>query len=284
MNKPQTYDEALKWAFSYIKGRDVTSEDVEFVIRQSHGWSAAHLLSSKRESIGQDAWNTFQKQVELLSYGVPAQYVVRKAPFYGRVFKVDERVLIPEYETEELVDQVLQRFPQNRPKTVLDIGTGSGVIGITLKLERPTWQVTATDISAIALRVAKGNAVALGAQINLIMGDLFAPVVGQRFDLIVANPPYVGHTELEEMDRKVIDHVPHQALFASHNGYAIYERIAEQLQHFLTPQGELFAEIGYQQGPTVRMIFAQLKEFKVEIIRDINGKDRIVHVWPGGSV
>jgi len=202
----------------------------------------------------------------------------RAAPFYGREFRVTPATLIPRQETEELVEWILETTTDTAIR-VLDVGTGSGAIALSLAAERPNWQLTATDISAAAVQVAQTNAQRLNVDVTFKVGDLLAPVMGQRFDIIVSNPPYIDRTELPEMDESVKRYEPQGALFAANHGLAFYQRFAAELRDYLVPDGQFFAEIGYRQGPAVREIFqTALPTATVTIKADIDGHDRMVRV------
>ncbi len=201
--------------------------------------------------------------------GEPLAYVLGYREFYTRRFRVDSNVLIPRQETEILVEAALEF--KNEKCRVLDIGTGSGCIAITLKLERPNWEVWATDISYSALQVARENAETLGTDISFRHSDLLGQLAGEKFDLIVSNPPYIGRNEV--IPREVREHEPDSALFADDNGLAIYSRLAATAKDFLTPSGVVILEIGQEQGRAVSALFPGS-----EVLKDLSGNDRVV-VW-----
>lgn len=242
------------------------------------GWSQIDLLRNLRQPLESSVVQQLKVLVDKYLAGWPVQYLLKKAVFFGHDFYVDPAVLIPRPETEELVEWILQDFGDRRNLRVVDIGTGSGAIGISLKLAAPSWEVFLTDISSEALQVAKKNAVDLQTPVQLLQGDLFDPLKG-KYDLIVSNPPYIAQSEKNLMDQSVILHEPHQALFASENGLYFYRQIAKQAGNFLKKDGCLFLEIGFDQGKTVADIF--LKSFlraKVKVKKDISGKDRMIRV------
>jgi release factor glutamine methyltransferase len=242
------------------------------------GWSQLDLLRNLRQPLANSLVQQLTALVAKYLAGWPVQYLLKKAVFFGHDFYVDPAVLIPRFETEELVEWILQDFGNCQNLRVADIGTGSGAIGISLKLAKPNWQVLLTDISNEALQVAQKNATALRAAVKLLQGDLFRPLSG-RYDLLVANPPYIAQSEKKLMDQSVILHEPHQALFASENGLYFYRQMAKQAAGFLKKDGCLFLEIGFNQGKAVTNIF--LKNFphvKVKVKKDISGKDRMIRV------
>lgn len=198
--------------------------------------------------------------------GEPLAYILGWREFFGRKFRVDPSVLIPRHETEILVERALL-FQGVR--SVLDVGTGSGCIGITLKLEKPEWNVVCSDLSSAAIQVARENAETLGADVEFRHSDLFDRFAGLKFDLIVSNPPYIGVEE--NLPAEVRDFEPHSALFADHHGLAIYERFAEQYRDFLNPGGTLILEIGQDQSEPLQKLFPN-----GEILRDLDRNPRVL--------
>ena len=201
--------------------------------------------------------------------------------FYGRTFQVNESVLIPRPETEELILEATKRikrlFGAQPTIKLADIGTGSGAIAITMKKEIPTLQVTATDISSDALKVAKKNAKLLNAEIHFEEGDLTVPISQQKWQVVLSNPPYIAYEEAAEMSEVVLEHEPHTALFAEDDGLALYKRLAKNLPSLMTKPSFIGVEIGYAQGPAVAALFKEnFPQANVEIIKDINGKNRMV--------
>ncbi|HFH9837825.1 TPA: peptide chain release factor N(5)-glutamine methyltransferase [Streptococcus suis] len=255
--------EALSFTFRGLKKLNLT--DFVLLLRQEISDSDKVLLE-----------DIFQQ----LSLHIPAQYIIGKADFHGLEFAVDERVLIPRPETEELVDLVLQENSRTGLR-VLDIGTGSGAIAISLAHARPDWQVTAADISPQALEVAHKNAQAHGVQIDFIQSDVWDKVTG-RFDLIVSNPPYISPDDRAEVGLNVLLSEPHLALFAEEDGLAIYRKIAEQSEDFLEENGKIYLEIGYKQGQAVSELFqTHFPDKRVRVLQDQFGKDRKVVVDDG---
>lgn len=199
----------------------------------------------------------------------PLAYILGYREFYGRRFSVNRSVLIPRHETEILVETALELA--DSPLSVLDIGTGSGCIATTLKLERPSWQVTAVDISQNALEVATRNASDLGAEVEYVESDLFANLSGRTFDLIVSNPPYIGIGE--PLPQEVREFEPSVSLFADNHGLAIYERIENEVCQHINPGGRLILEIGQTQREALSNLFPGAK-----CIRDLDGNDRVIQV------
>lgn len=284
MNNP-TYFEALKWASLLIQEHHGDENAPELIMMDRMEWNRTELLVHYRQQLRLDQWQQFQKDVQRAVNGEPVQYITNKANFYGREFYVDSRVLIPRVETEELVERILNAHPQlNQPLRVLDIGTGSGNIAITLKLERPDWQVSAVDIASEALTVAQQNAHQQEAVVDFRQGSLFDAVKGERFDIIVSNPPYIAENERDVMDQSVIEYEPDKALFAPDDGLFWYKQIGRQLANHLTNAGQLWCEFGYHQGAKLKQYFSELPGVKdVDVLQDLSGHDRILWVR-GGSV
>ncbi len=199
--------------------------------------------------------------------GEPLAYILGYREFYSRRFRVDSNVLIPRQETECLVEAALA-LPSDNMR-VLDIGTGSGCIAITLKLERPTWEVWATDISSSALQVARENAETLGADITFRHSDLLAQLEGEKFDLIVSNPPYIGRDEV--IPKEVRDFEPDTALFAEEDGLALYRALSEQVPKHLSFESWLILEIGQTQAAAVCRLLPGSW-----ILKDLDGHDRVI--------
>jgi release factor glutamine methyltransferase len=268
--------EALQWASSFLKEAGREEHAGELLLRHVTGMSRAQLFANVRDDLPQGQWEQFDKAVREHSQGTPVQYITGTEEFYGRSFMVNEEVLIPRPETEELVYETLKRI-EKRPLKVVDIGTGSGAIAISLKLEQPTLTVFASDIAAESLEVAKENARRHGAEVEFVHGDLLQPFRGGNFDVVISNPPYIPVSDIETMSVVVTEHEPHRALFAGEDGLDFYRRFMEELPEVLAPVALVGFEIGAGQGEAVADLFRKaFKNVKVEVVNDINGKDRMV--------
>lgn len=274
--------EALKWASSFLTERGRDENAGELLLRHYMGTSRAKLFASFRDELPQDVWLAFAKAVHQHGEGEPVQYLIGYEEFYGRTFSVNREVLIPRPETEELVYHALQRIKEkfgDKAASLVDIGTGSGAIAITMKLERENLIVTATDIARESLEVAKQNATELGAEISFVEGDLLTPFKekGQKFDVLLSNPPYIPEGDRETMSVVVTEHEPHRALFAGNDGLDIYRRLLEQLPFVMNEKAMIAFEVGAGQGELVaQLVQDAFSQASVEIIHDINGKDRMV--------
>ena len=275
-----TYFAAQHWAKDQLAGSDVDPHAPQFLLEQHHGWDTTHLLVHNRDQMPATEARWFRAAIAQLFDHVPAQYITGKTSFYGREFRVTPDVLIPEPETAELVDWVLSSTDANQPYRVLDLGTGSGVIGITLGLERPHWTVTLSDISPAALDVARENAHRQGLELTLVESDLFNHLADQRYDLIVTNPPYVDRAATAVMDRAVIEHEPALALFADEQGLGFYHRLFDQAGAHLRPGGQLFGETGYDQEESIQMLLKECDhDAHMAVRHDVAGKMRMIHAW-----
>ncbi|ERM84094.1 hypothetical protein P872_00870 [Rhodonellum psychrophilum GCM71 = DSM 17998] len=215
--------------------------------------------------------------LEKLLRGMPIQYILGKAPFYGREFKVGPEVLIPRNETEELVHLIIKEN-QTPGLKILDVGTGSGCIPITLALELKNATVFGLDISEIALEMAKENAKSLKADVlffhcNILQDEI--PIQG--LDILVSNPPYVRDSEQAQMHQNVLQYEPHLALFvADDNPLIFYRSIAEKGRIALKPGGKLYFEINEAFGPETKKLLEDLGYSEIHILEDLNGRDRMV--------
>ena len=212
-----------------------------------------------------------------LKKGNPVQYVIGEADFLDMVFEVNAEVLIPRPETEELVHWIISNNKNNSPK-VLDIGTGSGCIAISLAKYLSDAQVTALDVSENAIKVAKRNALINHVNVDFIKGDILEiyEIAGAPFDIIVSNPPYVREQEKQLMNRNVTDFEPHLALFVSDNDPLLFYRtIAQKSRNWLNPNGQLYFEINEAFGNEIKDLLISNGYSDVEIRKDINGKDRM---------
>lgn len=276
MDDVSTYQEVLARASSFLTLNNKDSDAAMWLLLNRLGWTKTDWLMHHREKIPIQIHQQFNSDIERLLEDYPPQYIIGKTDFFGREFKVTKETLIPRPETEELVELCLETVVNNNVK-VVDIGTGSGAIALTLKKERPNWDIVATDISERALEVAKVNANQLNASIDFREGDLIEPIQDERFDVVISNPPYISYDEKNIMGESVLKFEPHVALFAENNGLFVYEQLANSLSTILNENGMLFLEIGYSQGNAVRELFQQqFPTREVRIKKDLSGKDRFV--------
>ena len=232
------------------------------------------------EKIEQDFWALFKKY---LDENIPVQYLVGYSCFYGYDFIVNEHVLIPRFETEELVENILYRYDQyfkGQTVDVCDLATGSGCIGISLALEEKHMRVVATDISSEALEVARENNDKLGADVTFLKGDMLEPLQGRRFDIFVSNPPYIP--EDEPVMSLVKENEPNLALFGGKDGMKFYRIILSGVKPFLKDRAILCFEHGYDKKEEMLKLAAQyFEDARVEVLKDLEGKDRMTFIYVG---
>jgi len=244
-------------------------------------WLFEEFLGKKRRDLIQDDGEVaIPKQLttafqELLQ-GKPIQYIIGKAPFYGREFFVSPAVLIPRNETEELVHLIMKENPEKGLR-ILDIGTGSGCIPITLALEMNDPEVFALDISEEALKVAEQNAKSLGVSLEFLKLDILKEEIPEgNLDIVVSNPPYVRYAEKTMMHQNVLDHEPHLALFVfDEDPLLFYREIARKALKALKPEGKLYFEINEAFGTDIRKLLKSLGYSQIRILKDLNGKERM---------
>lgn len=233
-----------------------------------------YLVIHNLDEVPENIVANFKNKLEELKNGKPIQYITNKQEFMGLDFYVNENVLIPQPDTEMLVEEAINVAKQNVTKSVLDICTGSGAIAIALKKNLDSVQVTASDISVEALEVARKNAKNNEVEINFICSDMFENIVG-KFDLIVSNPPYIENEIIKTLPQEV-QNEPYIALAGGEDGLDFYKIIAKQGKKFLNSQGYIAVEIGYNQRESVIEIF-ELEGYKeIYSKKDYSGNNRVV--------
>ena len=256
------------------------AESLSFVYRSLKNLSFTDFVFALQQELTEEEKQFVEEIYKKLVAHIPAQYIIGHAEFFGMQLKVDERVLIPRPETEELVELILAENPEENLK-VLDIGTGSGAIALALAKNRPDWSVTAADISQDALDLSLENANAQNLNLSFIKSDCFSEI-SLKYDIIVSNPPYISREDQEEVGLNVLHSEPHLALFADEDGLAIYRRIAEDSKDYLNDGGKIYLEIGYKQGQNVPALFMEnLPEKRVRTLKDQFGQDRMVVIDDG---
>ena len=256
------------------------AESLSFVYRSLKNLSFTDFIFTLQQEATEEEKQFVEEIYKKLAAHIPAQYIIGHAEFFGMQLKVDERVLIPRPETEELVELILTENPEKNLK-VLDIGTGSGAIALALAKNRPDWSVTAADISQDALELATENAKSQDLDLTFIRTDCFSEI-SSKYDIIVSNPPYISRADEVEVGLNVLHSEPHLALFADEDGLAIYRRIAEDSKDYLNDGGKIYLEIGYKQGQSVPDLFMEnLPEKRVRTLKDQFGQDRMVVIDDG---
>jgi release factor glutamine methyltransferase len=230
----------------------IARRDAELLLAHTLRQPRTYLIAHPEAILTQQQRDSFESLTKRRAAGVPLQYLTGMQEFFGLEFHVTPAVLIPRPETEHLVEAVLNwSHTQVKPLRILDIGTGSGAIAIAVAANEPSANITATDISPLALNVARDNALRLGVsdRIRFVQSDLFASLNPgpAPFDAIVSNPPYVPATDAPTMQREVVDHEPHTALFAGPDGLMIYRRLIPLAYNALRESGLLALEFGFGQ-------------------------------------
>lgn len=250
-------------------------ENLTYVFRELKSWSLLDFILHQNKEVTESDQKILESIMAQLEDHRSPQYITGKAYFRDLELAVDERVLIPRPETEELVDLVLKENSKADLR-VLDIGTGSGAIAISLKSARPDWQVTASDISQGALQLAEENSKLNQVSLDFVESDVFGQITG-TFDVIISNPPYIAYGDKDEVGMNVLASEPHLALFADEDGFAIYRQIIEGAGEHLSKNGKLYFEIGYKQGDGLRALLSKhFPQKRIRVLEDIFGKDRKV--------
>jgi release factor glutamine methyltransferase len=259
------------------ESRDEIESIAYLVFENLFHLNKAEILTGK--IIAESSSEKLHDVITRINQHEPIQYILGNAHFYGRIFSVTPSVLIPRPETEELVRTVINFVREEKiGKTrILDIGTGSGCIAITLSLELSDTDVFAMDVSEQALAVASGNAENLGANVQMLHQDILKSEIPFAIDIIVSNPPYISWNERTTMPKNVTAFEPELALFVNDDDPLLfYKTILSRAKQSLTPNGLLAVEIHERFGSEVRQLFNEYNFHNIEIIQDIFGKDRIV--------
>lgn len=249
---------------------------LEARVLAAHAWQVdrAWLIAHDTDRLTEGPTAEFEALLTRRLAGEPVAYLVGAREFYGRPFQVSPEVLIPRPDTELLVELALTYIPLPQPVGVLDLGTGSGCIAITLALERPLARVTAVDHSAAALGIAQGNAGILNARVEFLTSHWFDALAGRRFDLIVSNPPYIAAAD-PHLARGDVRFEPLTALAAGADGLDDLRRLASAAGPHLKPGGTLLLEHGYDQGTACRALFQQAGFSEVTTLKDLAGLERV---------
>jgi release factor glutamine methyltransferase len=280
--------ELLNWSTTYLREHDIEKPrlNAELLLARSLNLSREGLYTHLQDPSREEEKEKFERLIKKRLSGEPLQYLLGHQEFWSVDFKVDPRVLIPRPETELLVEQSLSILSENllrRTPHVLDIGTGSGAIAISLAKERRDLFIVATDISGEALLLARENAMSSGVlhQITFVKGDLFGPFRRLRkkepFDLIVSNPPYIHRLEIQNLAREIKDHEPFVALDGGEDGMDFFRGIISRAPSYLRKGGWLLLEVGEDQGEKAAGLMEQEGFFsRPERIKDFSGIERVV--------
>lgn len=269
-----TVEELIIYGKKYLH-----SNEAKMLLANILGYDTLELINHLDEIISTENVDKYKKSIEAVKNNKPLQYVLGNVNFFGYEFDINENVLIPRFETEELVDRVIKFLNLNftDAKDIIDLGCGSGVIGITLKKKCPNLNVTCLDISEEALMVARGNSKKLDADITFIKGDMLDNVC-KKYDVIVSNPPYIALDE--EIEDIVKNNEPHLALYAGIDGLDCYRKIFNEAKKVLNNKFLIALEIGFTQKEAItKLALEALGDVKVECFKDLSLKDRIIFVY-----
>lgn len=260
---------------------DEISSLTRLILEKEFAIPFADILACKFNHLSDAEMQKLTEIVGKLKNSEPIQYILGETDFFGLAFYVNGSVLIPRPETEELVQWVLESA-ENKPIKILDIGTGSGCIAVTLAKKLPSAEVHAWDISEDALEVARRNAERNGVKVIFSKRDmLLEPVSDEKFDIIVSNPPYVTEVEKTEMQENVLNFEPHLALFVpDDNALVFYEKIADFALTNLNKGGQLFFEINRAKGADIAHLLEEKGFTNIELRKDISGNERMVMAEP----
>jgi release factor glutamine methyltransferase len=258
-------------------GLDHPGREAALLLGWLLGLDEAQVLARTDEAVAPEEIRRYRELVARRRDGEPLAYLLGEREFFGRAFTVDDRVLIPRPETEHLVERALE-LPLGDRARVLDVGTGSGCLAVTLALERPAWRLLATDVSVAALDVARGNARRhrVAERVRFLAADLTGAIDLAAFELVVGNPPYVEEEVVPHLSRDVRDFEPHVALVGGHGGLETIDRLLSELAS-LAPGGWALLEFGFGQADSVALLAERTGAFDhVEVRHDLAGIERDV--------
>lgn len=263
----------------FFAKQHIHSDHAKILIAELLNCNPLELLNHLEEEVSQDQVNLLKKEIKALEENKPLQYVIGHVNFYGYEFDIDNRVLIPRFETEELVENTVKYINKffTNPVDIIDLGCGSGVIGLTLEKKVSTNSVDLVDISPEALEVTHKNCVKLNSKANIIQSDMFTNIA-KKYDIIISNPPYIKTTE--EIEEIVKNNEPHLALYAGADGLDCYKKILEQASIYMKDKSLIAFEIGMTQAKDItRLAYQYLENITIEVKKDLSGKDRMLFIF-----
>ena len=277
-----TYNQFIHQYRKEFKEKGLSPETVKAFIFELCNEYDINLYLDIDKPMDERVYRKFEPGIKRLLANEPMNYVLGYSYFYGYRFIVNGDVLIPRMETEELVGLILSKYDEfykDKKIKVCDVGTGSGAIAIALKKEEDNLEVYASDISEEALEVAKLNARNNDCEITFLQGSMLDPYLekGMKFDILVSNPPYIK--TVETIESSVYDFEPHVALFGGSDGLKFYREILENAKAIMNDKGLIFFEMGYDlKDSLTALVNSCLPDGKVEVYKDINGKDRMMMI------
>jgi release factor glutamine methyltransferase len=276
-----TIARVLGWATDDFKKRSNPSPrlDAELLLTSVLGVDRVRLVIDSERRLNDVELARYRSLIVRRRLGEPIAYILGRREFYGIPFAVDRRALVPRPDTETLVEVALERTrARSMYGRALDLCTGSGCVAVAFARARPTWRVTASDVSREAAGLARENALRHGVAFSMrvVEGDLFAPLDGERYELITANPPYVPSAELAELAPDIRDFEPRVALDGGSDGLDVVRAVVAGAVAYLEPGGILAVEIGHDQAVRVSQLFERASFREIRVHRDYGGRDRVV--------
>ena len=263
----------------FFAKQHIHSDHAKILLGELLNRNPLELLNYLDYEVSEEDVKKYKEYVKALEEGRPIQYALGYVNFYGNNFIINENTLIPRFETEELVEKTIEFSKKffTKPVDIIDLGTGSGVIGLTLEKKLSTNSVDLIDISPKALEVAHKNCAKLNSKANLIESDMFQNV-NKKYDIIISNPPYIKTTE--EIEKIVKDNEPDIALYAGENGLDCYKKILENISPFMKDRCLVAFEIGMTQANDIKeLINKYLSDVRVEVYKDLSEKDRMIFIF-----
>ncbi len=261
--------------------KHIHSDHAKMLLADLLDKNALELLTCLDEIVEEEKVELYKKEIKALEEGKPIQYVLGNVNFYGNTFYVNENVLIPRFETEELVEKTVNYINKyfTNPVDIIDLGTGSGVIGLTLEKKVSTNSVDLIDISKEALEVTKKNCELLNSKANIILSNMLENIpIENKYDVIISNPPYIKNDE--EIEDIVRNNEPHKALYGGVDGLDFYKQILRSIKDYLKDKSIIAFEIGYTQGNDLKKLVEEtLPNSKISIEKDLSERDRFVFVF-----
>ncbi|HIT24147.1 MAG TPA: peptide chain release factor N(5)-glutamine methyltransferase [Candidatus Faecimonas intestinavium] len=265
----------------FFAKQHIHSDHAKILIAELLNCNPLELLNYLEKRIPEEKVELLKREIKALEENTPLQYVLGNVNFYGNKFYVDERVLIPRFETEELVENTIKYINRffTEPVDIIDLGCGSGVIGLTLEKKVSTKTVDLVDISSSALEVARKNCGNLNSNANIIQSDMFS-AVNKKYDVIISNPPYIKTNE--EIEDIVKENEPSIALYAGEDGLDCYKKILENIKEHIKEKSLIAFEIGMRQANDIqKLVNKYLPDSKTEVKKDMSGKDRMFFIFFG---
>lgn len=269
-----TIEELLCYGRQYVH-----SDYAKILLAELLNKNVLELYNYLNELVPEDKVDLYKEEINALANNKPLQYVIGNVNFFGNKFIVNENVLIPRFETEELVDYTIKYAKKyfNYPVDIIDLGTGSGIIGLTLEKKLVTNSVDLVDISKEALEIAKKNKENLQLHANTILSDMWQNI-DKKYDIIISNPPYIK--EKEEIEEIVKENEPHLALYAGEDGLDCYRKIFKDIKAHMKEKSLIALEIGMTQAQDiVNIIHETLENVQIEIKKDLSERDRMIFIF-----